>query len=150
MFFLEHHIMLSTLVANKLLCFSVFTGRENSFSVSFANPILTIPELFSLMDLRAADLVVSVCTGQAPQPLLLDKGKSFLISVRSIQRVKQRIWSDLRKAWLRIKRRAKWVFHYFMSKAPERNRFLFVIIFYSSCPEWVDKHIVDLNSSKAD
>lgn len=55
MFFLEHNIMSSTLVANKLLCFSVFTGRENSFSVSFANPILTIPELFSLMDLRAAD-----------------------------------------------------------------------------------------------
>lgn len=37
-----------------------------------------------------------------------------------------------------------------MRKAPERNAFLFVIIFYSSCPEWVDKYIIGLNSSKAD
>lgn len=42
---------------------------------------------------------------------------------------KQRIWSDLGKAWLRIKGKAKWVFSNFMRKAPEKNGFLFTIFF---------------------
>lgn len=77
---------------------------ENSFSVSLCKPhvvniwiILADGPKGSLFS--AVGLHWSGCSG-FPQPLLLDKGKSFLISVRSIQRIKKIIWSDLRKVWL--------------------------------------------------
>lgn len=112
---------------------TIFAGMENSFSVSLCKRLvgniwIIPPDGPEGRWFRAMGLHWSACSG-SPQPLLLDKEKSFLITLRSIQRVKQRMWSDLRKAWRKITGRAKWVFHYFMWKVPERNAFLFAINF---------------------
>lgn len=70
MFFLLRHIKWPTLVANMPLCFPQFlqVWRIPSLFL-FANALLAIYELFSLMDLRAADSEAWACTGQLAQAL---------------------------------------------------------------------------------
>lgn len=117
--------MYVTLVANKPVFSMVFTGRENSFSVSHRKPCVGNIWIILPDGPKAADLVVWACTGQVAQALhslyYLIKENIFLISVRNIQRVKQRIWSDLRKAWLKIKGRQNEVVFFFSSLLYEKG-----------------------------
>lgn len=78
---------------------TIFAGMENSFSVSLCKRLvgniwIILPDGPKGSWFRGMGLHWSACSG-SPQPLLLDKETSFLISLRSIQRVKQecdQIW----------------------------------------------------------